>query len=309
MSFGENLQYLRSEAKLTQEQLAEQLEVSRQSVSKWESDTSFPEMDKLLVLCELFHCDLDTLLRGDAEASRQSDTAGYDAHMNHFSKMISAGVVLCICGLSAASLIGSLTHDDRWSGILFLLFMLASVVLFIIGRLQHKDFCENHPHIELFYDKQVLAAWRQRFPIFIASGTAVCIGAVILFVSLEGIRLGQMTRAVSESVITSGFLLLIAAGVGLLVYGGIQQSKYQVEKYNQKCAEQCSPHGRRLKHIHGAIMLIATGAFLFYWYFWKLIDAPISNHGIGFGAVLIFGFGWLLCGVANALIQKRNDKE
>ena len=43
MSFGENLQYLRSEAKLTQEQLAEQLEVSRQSVSKWESDTSFPE--------------------------------------------------------------------------------------------------------------------------------------------------------------------------------------------------------------------------------------------------------------------------
>jgi len=64
-----------------------------------------------------------------------------------------------------------------------------------------------------------------------------------------------------------------------------------------------------LKHIHGAIMLIATGAFLFYWYFWKLIDAPISNHGIGFGAVLIFGFGWLLCGVANALIQKRNDKE
>lgn len=56
-------------------------------------------------------------------------------------------------------------------------------------------------------------------------------------------------------------------------------------------------------------MLIATGAFLFYWYFWKLIDAPISNHGIGFGAVLIFGFGWLLCGVANALIQKRNDKE
>jgi len=132
---------------------------------------------------------------------------------------------------------------------------------------------------------------------------------VILFVSLEGIRLGQMTRAVSESVITSGFLLLIAAGVGLLVYGGIQQSKYQVEKYNRKCAEQCSPHGRRLKHIHGAIMLIATGAFLFYWYFWKLIDAPISNHGIGFGAVLIFGFGWLLCGVANALIQKRNDKE
>ncbi|MDE7036107.1 MAG: helix-turn-helix domain-containing protein, partial [Eubacteriales bacterium] len=51
MSFGENLQYYRSEGGLTQEQLAERLEVSRQSVSKWESDASFPEMDKLLVMC------------------------------------------------------------------------------------------------------------------------------------------------------------------------------------------------------------------------------------------------------------------
>ena len=48
MSLGENLQFLRKKAEITQEQLAEQLEVSRQSVSKWESDTAFPEMDKIL---------------------------------------------------------------------------------------------------------------------------------------------------------------------------------------------------------------------------------------------------------------------
>ena len=50
MSFGENLQYLRKQKEITQEQLAEQLEVSRQSVSKWESGQSFPEMEKLLQL-------------------------------------------------------------------------------------------------------------------------------------------------------------------------------------------------------------------------------------------------------------------
>ena len=50
MSLGENLQFLRKKNNITQEQLAEQLDVSRQSVSKWESDSSYPEMDKLLQL-------------------------------------------------------------------------------------------------------------------------------------------------------------------------------------------------------------------------------------------------------------------
>lgn len=48
MSLGENLQFLRKRNDITQEQLAEKLNVSRQSVSKWESDTAYPEMDKLL---------------------------------------------------------------------------------------------------------------------------------------------------------------------------------------------------------------------------------------------------------------------
>lgn len=54
MSFGENLQFYRAREGLTQEELAERLEVSRQSVSKWESNTSFPEMEKLMTLCSLF---------------------------------------------------------------------------------------------------------------------------------------------------------------------------------------------------------------------------------------------------------------
>lgn len=48
MSLGENLQFLRKRENMTQEQLAEALEVSRQSVSKWESDSTYPETDKLM---------------------------------------------------------------------------------------------------------------------------------------------------------------------------------------------------------------------------------------------------------------------
>lgn len=65
MTFGENLQFLRKRQGMTQEDLAEKMEVSRQSVSKWESNSSYPETEAILRLCTLFHCDMDTLLRGD----------------------------------------------------------------------------------------------------------------------------------------------------------------------------------------------------------------------------------------------------
>ncbi|WP_404802608.1 helix-turn-helix domain-containing protein [Bifidobacterium favimelis] len=65
MSFRANLQYLRSQRSMTQEQLAMLVGVSRQAVSKWESDKAYPEMDKLLVICDLFGCTLDDLVLGD----------------------------------------------------------------------------------------------------------------------------------------------------------------------------------------------------------------------------------------------------
>ena len=53
MSFGKNLQYLRQlSAGMTQETLAEKLNVSRQTISKWEMDAANPEMDKALELCK-----------------------------------------------------------------------------------------------------------------------------------------------------------------------------------------------------------------------------------------------------------------
>ena len=66
MSFGQNLQFLRKMSnKMTQEELAEKLNVSRQTISKWELDTVYPEMNKLIELCNLFSCSMDQLVRED----------------------------------------------------------------------------------------------------------------------------------------------------------------------------------------------------------------------------------------------------
>lgn len=65
MSIGKNIQYLRKQQRITQEQLAEKMRVSRQTVSRWESDEVTPELNKLIDLADLFSCRLDMLVRGN----------------------------------------------------------------------------------------------------------------------------------------------------------------------------------------------------------------------------------------------------
>jgi len=65
MTFGEKLSKLRKEYNYTQEQLADIFGVSRQSISKWESDIAYPETDKLIKMGKLFECSMDYLLNDD----------------------------------------------------------------------------------------------------------------------------------------------------------------------------------------------------------------------------------------------------
>lgn len=66
MSFGENLQFLRKlNNGMTQETLAEKMQVSRQTVSKWELGEVYPEINKVIELCQIFSCTMDNLFRED----------------------------------------------------------------------------------------------------------------------------------------------------------------------------------------------------------------------------------------------------
>lgn len=67
MKFEEKLQSLRKKSNLSQEALADKLGVSRQAVSKWESGTSYPEMDKLTMMSKIFKCTLDDLVNDEVK--------------------------------------------------------------------------------------------------------------------------------------------------------------------------------------------------------------------------------------------------
>ena len=71
MTLGKKIYTLRSAAQISQEALAERLDVSRQSVSKWEIDQAVPQIDKVLLLSELFSVSCDSLLIDKRAERRQ----------------------------------------------------------------------------------------------------------------------------------------------------------------------------------------------------------------------------------------------
>ena len=75
MTTGEKIAALRRKKGITQEQLSEILNVSRQSVSRWEMDAAFPETEKLIRLSKLLECSIDFLLNNEVQEKQPSDTA------------------------------------------------------------------------------------------------------------------------------------------------------------------------------------------------------------------------------------------
>lgn len=71
MSFGSNIGYLRKKQGITQEELAERMYVSRQTISRWETDSVYPDVETVIRLCEILECDMETLVRGDASAEKE----------------------------------------------------------------------------------------------------------------------------------------------------------------------------------------------------------------------------------------------
>ena len=71
MEFGAQIKKYRAEMNLSQEELAEKIYVTRQTISNWENDKSYPDIHSLLLLSSLFHVSLDQLIKGDIEIMKK----------------------------------------------------------------------------------------------------------------------------------------------------------------------------------------------------------------------------------------------
>ena len=88
MTLGEKIARQRKEVNYTQEQLADILGVSRQSISKWELDIAYPETDKLIELGKLFDCSMDYLLKEEITEKDGVQTSGFTEKVEEIRRKV-----------------------------------------------------------------------------------------------------------------------------------------------------------------------------------------------------------------------------
>lgn len=94
MKLGETISRLRKKAGMSQSDLAERLDVSRQSVSKWETDAAVPDLEKLVKMAEIFGVSLDGLVKGETEEKKEREVPPIPASRPERTKAQKAGIVL-----------------------------------------------------------------------------------------------------------------------------------------------------------------------------------------------------------------------
>lgn len=315
MSLGENLQFLRKKDNITQEQLAERLDVSRQSVSKWESDTAYPEMDKILQICDLFHVNMDDLVRNEVSLLYVEDKADYDNQMNIFSKMIAAGVGIILFGVSLMFLLEGLNKKYLWfyeeyydalsvyvkegregvfTGVL-IIFVTIAVAIFILFGIRYSDYSKKNPCLQQFYSQEEVSAFQRKFAVMITVGITIILIDVIILISLEALFPVIEEIEYLECFAIAFFMLLITIAVPILVYAGNQHSKYDIKHWNEMHDENSEVYRKdKLKGtVCGCLMMTATilyliaGFVLGEWGTPSVVVFPVFGIGCGIVSVII----------------------
>ncbi len=264
MSFGTNLQYLRKKNEMTQEALAEALAVSRQSVSKWESDGAYPEMEKLLALCELFSCTLDDLVRGDLTAhaveapteipvpppeKKDSEAARlYDKHMNSRALLLAAGAGLLALSVYIYYFLSGVLRllaeptplpSKVYAAIALILALLAlagSVICFAVAARRHRRFRRAYPRIDDPYTEEERRMFDRRFPLFIVCPLIVMLMGLFWAIAIPLLNAFIGIGGIFYLVWCLCFFVMVLS-IPVIVWACVQKQKHNIKAY-EKAAEK-----------------------------------------------------------------------
>ena len=109
MALSDKLYTLRKKSGLSQEQLAEQLGVSRQAISKWESGQSTPETDKLISISKFFNVTIDSLVKDETATYLSVNNAPENSNTSGLQKPAVTGLIICLFGLVGLIIWGIIT--------------------------------------------------------------------------------------------------------------------------------------------------------------------------------------------------------
>lgn len=319
MVLGEKIMTLRKKNGWSQEELAGKLGVSRQSVSKWESAMSIPDLDKILLMSEIFEVSTDFLLKdemveevyvpGNPEAGvgKEAIRKVSMEEAQEFMKVrietrgrIAFGVAACIlspvlllllCGMAEFGLIGISEDMAAGIGIVTLLLMVAGAVanFIILGmRLEKYEYMQKE-EIELAYGvegvmRERYEAEEQSYTVRIAIGVVLCIlCAVPLLITTI---MMQAEVLVLPSI--AFLLVLVSAAVYQFVSVGMVKEGYEQLLQIGDYTPEGKKAGKRIEKVAVVYWLLVTAIYVGYSLWsekWSISWVIWPVAGILFGAI------------------------
>ena len=88
MELGNKIKYYRGEKEFSQEELAERVYVSRQTISNWENNKSYPDINSIVLLSEIFEISIDNLIKGDVEQMKKEINSEEVKKLNFYATMM-----------------------------------------------------------------------------------------------------------------------------------------------------------------------------------------------------------------------------
>lgn len=252
MEFSEKLQMLRKSKGMSQEDLANELEVSRQAVSKWESGQAYPETEKLLQLSEWFGVSVDYLLKPDATGSGagfppagagalpvdRGMVQGFLAERKLQAQYTALGI-----GILVASLCFIMGISSGWGILLMLLCVGIGVAVMIYSTYLPRQYAQMEQQPLAFEPGLLDDFGPYAADLHRRNGQLIIAGVMLLILGVAVLVSGRMLPAFLGGMIRTAAPLCWAAGVLLFVYAGLQAStlsmltdnpKYMREKRSEK---------------------------------------------------------------------------
>ena len=287
MILADKIIQLRKKAGWSQEELAEQLGVTRQSVSKWEGAQSVPDLNKILAMSQLFGVSVDYLVKDEMEESpalpatdtpsipirrvTMAEANEYLALRRNAAKKIALGVTLCILSPVLLILLGALSaygpiSENLAAGMglgILLVMVAAAVAIFITTGMKSGpyEFLEKEP-IETEYGvdgmvKELKKQYADTYTRKNVIGVVLCILSVVPLLSIA-----IATQNEFHAILGVCFLLILASvGVYQFISGGVIW-----ESYNKLLQEgDYTPDAKRVnKNIGSVYWPVVVAVYLGY---------------------------------------------
>ena len=281
--FSQNLQKIRSEKNLSQEQLADKIGVSRQTISAWESGKASPELDKITTISKLFSVSIDELVGEIKTEASNFDKKEYEKNYSKIALLRASGIFILFSGIAFGAFF---FEKGVIVGVGLMISLAISVPLFILAK--NTDELENNKLIKskkslenVFADSEIEFAAKNK-----TLGSILLVS--LLFIAIAIHQIIVYLTNFGENLANAIFMLLLGIAVASATYANSVFAK--IQNFEDNKAENIKTN-EKIGFFAAILMLSLTAIFLIYSFIskdWSSAEILFPIGGIAIGIYAIF---------------------